>query len=105
MNLLIISPTMMLFGIPGLLAFGCLFYIIFNNRDETNKSISLLPQIAIYLFSLVPLGILIGSYIKYRKKMTPLGKQYKFNKKANSNATNIIIISSFSAVFSLINLT
>jgi len=105
MKLFIFSNTQLLFFIPGILAYSSLVYILFFNRDKTNFQIKIFPQVFLYLFSLVPLGLFIGIFIESRKKIVDGKKVYKFSYQSRENASIIIIISVVSIFLSIYNLT
>ncbi len=105
MNFLAIGPIQLLFIIPGILGFASLIYVIFYNRKEHNKQIKLLPQIFLYLFSLVPLGLIIGLYIVLRRRKEDGIYFYKYSQQSRLNASLIIAISLVSTLLSFYNLT
>lgn len=105
MNFIAIGPIQLLFIIPGILGFASLIYVIFYNKKEHNKKIKLLPQIFLYLFSLVPLGLIIGLYIVLRRRKEEGVFFYKYSERSRLNATMIIVISLVSTLLSFYNLT
>ena len=100
-----IGPIKLAFILFGLLAWGALAYTFFHKRSENNIEIPLGIQLLLYLFSLVPLGLIVGFYLETRQRKTIEGKRYKYSRKVRRNATLIIIISIVSALLSLNNWT
>lgn len=100
-----IESTQLGFIVIGLLGWGSLFFVIFNKRKENLVSIPLLPQIGLYLLSLVPLGLIVGLYIEMRTKKIEGVKRHKYSVNARKNATLIIAISIASCILSAYNLT
>lgn len=105
MNLIVISGIQLMFLIPGILAFSSLIYILFFNKEKSNLHIEIIPQIFLYFFTLVPLGLFIGLYIESKKKKVNGNKVYKYSFKSRQNASLIIIISSISLLLSIYNLS
>lgn len=104
MGYLIFTGVEWLMIIFGLLAWSSLAYIIFNKRKMVNKEIPLFVQIFIYMFSLVPLGLIVGLYMASIKKEVDGVKYHKFSKNCRLNAHIIIAISVISTILSIMNL-
>jgi succinate dehydrogenase hydrophobic anchor subunit len=74
---------------------------IFKGSKAHNQPIALLPQVVMYIFALVPLGIFLGAFIALRKIDIDGIRDYKFSEKARLNAKIIIVISVISTILSL----
>ena len=80
-----------------------LFYLIFNRKKDPNQELSLLAISSLYLTALVPLGLFVGFHLDNAKIKSI--NQFKYSKSIRSNGNLIFIISIFSTLFSIYNLT
>lgn len=99
-----IGPIQILFIFFGLLGWGALAYAFFYKRSENSIELPLAVQVCLYIFSIVPLGLVVGFYMETRQRKINGGKRYKYSKNVRKNATLIIIISIVSGILSLYNL-
>lgn len=88
-----------------ILAWLNILYLIFNRRKDTNQDISILSIMSLYLFSLVPIGFLVGYHLMNGRIKNLENKDFKYSQSVRSNGNLIFIISIASTLFSIINLT
>ncbi len=92
--LLLIFAIILLFVSP--------FYLIFYKRSEKEHSIPIFSKILLIIPSFTWIGVVIGIYIKFRKKNYSGNKTYKFDKSTRSYATFLIALSIISVILYLV---
>lgn len=80
-------------------------YVLFKNRKAHNQEIPIALQVILFMFSFVPLGIIMGTYLAFRKKKINDLLDYKYSERVRICGKIIMVLSIISTLFIHLNLT